>query len=745
MKDSRTQLPSLVQITSSRLLLWGMLLCVVSVAVLGSFFFFIARSEFEKRSEAISASLAKYVENYVEGALTTLHHTGFELEMLPGATREQATQSLRRAWEANPRFSRLLLIDADRIIVASVPTGRSNVDFAIPLQMLEGKHMMQGRPVPLEDGKGMVVHLAHKMSDGRLLVGALKLNDIQLHIAGLQPSKGETVILTDAWGTVMAHPEERVMQQQENIGNLPFYGPGGISGKSLFIHLHGQSYLASATAIPSIQWVLIFQTPSSAVYAETMRSLSWFIFFLLVLYTVFAVLVGAEMRRNILRPFSELTASMRRLAGGDFSIDENRTDTFEELASLRNTFTHMVRQLQARETDLKKTRLYIKNIIDSMPSIIIGLNESYQVTHMNQAAEEWMGLREEEARGRLITQVYPPLSGYLEDIMRAQDERCPKLLEKQASTAGDMVQYYDVLIYPLASNGMQGVVLRVDDVTRRVRMEEMMVQTEKMMSVGGLAAGMAHEINNPLGAILQGAQNIERRLSEDLPANRAAADKVGCALECIRAYLKERQILVFLEGIRESGARAASIVANMLDFSRSSESRRSTVDMHKSLDRTVELAANDYDLKKRYDFRSIAIIRDYDPNLREIICSASEIEQVILNLLRNAAQAMQGKSYEQSGPCITIRTRQESQCIRIDVEDNGPGMSESVRKRVFEPFFTTKEIGVGTGLGLSVSYFIIKENHNGSFDVSSTPGFGTRFTIRLPNNPADTNACVLQE
>lgn len=116
----------------------------------------------------------------------------------------------------------------------------------------------------------------------------------------------------------------------------------------------------------------------------------------------------------------------------------------------------------------------------------------------------------------------------------------------------------------------------------------------------------------------------------------------------------------------------------------------------------------------------------------KIICSSTEIEQVLFNLFKNAAQAMSEHGVPDGAPHIYIRTRSRNNAVIIEIEDNGPGMSTDVRKRIFEPFFTTKDVGVGTGLGLSVSYFIITQNHGGTFMVSSSPGRGARFTITLP-------------
>ena len=386
-------------------------------------------------------------------------------------------------------------------------------------------------------------------------------------------------------------------------------------------------------------------------------------------------------------------------------------------------------QKHAKE-EVARMRRYLKNIIDSMPSMLIGVDPWGYITVLNQPAEQAGGASWEAAQGRFFGDVFPQLDSQFEQVRQAirlgHSIKTPRMtLDVQGE-----LHYADVMVYPLMAEGASGAVIRVDDVTARVRIESMMVQTEKMLSVGGLAAGMAHEINNPLGAILQGSQNILRRLAPDLPQNQAAAEELGIDLHQINRYMEARNIPRFLEGIREAGTRAAKIVADMLSFSRRSESRFFPVDLEELLETVLRLAASDYDLKKKYDFKRIAIKRDYDSTLRLLYCDKTEIEQVILNLLKNAAQAMAEE--DTPSPTITLRTRREADYGLIEVIDNGPGIDEKTLKRVFEPFFTTKEVGAGTGLGLSVSYFIITEQHHGRLSVASKPGQGACFSIRLP-------------
>ncbi len=388
------------------------------------------------------------------------------------------------------------------------------------------------------------------------------------------------------------------------------------------------------------------------------------------------------------------------------------------------------------EEELRQLRNYLNNVIDSMPSALIGLDADGRVTRWNREAEQLNGLTFAETRGALLRDVLPQFSSQMEQVQAAIRDRQVKETSKFSYNLDGENCFKDVTIYPLVANGIEGAVLRVDDVTERVQIEEMMVQTEKMMSVGGLAAGMAHEINNPLGIMVQAVQNIERRVSPGLAANEHVADDLGVPLAAIHAYLDKRMVLAMVEDIREAGNRAAKIVANMLQFSRRSESALQYAEVAELIDQTVELAGNDYDLKKKYDFRHLNLVRNYDHNVPKVKLVITEFEQVVLNLLKNAAQAFADKEMGDEIPTITLGVRQDGKFVRVEVADNGPGIPEEVRKRVFEPFFTTKPVGSGTGLGLSVSYMIITNNHKGSMEVESTPGVGSVFTIRLPIAPA---------
>ena len=387
------------------------------------------------------------------------------------------------------------------------------------------------------------------------------------------------------------------------------------------------------------------------------------------------------------------------------------------------------------EMELERLRIYLDNIINSMPSILIAVDQTGKITQWNNEAEIRLGVQKSQALGTLLEETFPQLNKEMAKVQLTITQKSPQKDPKITLSLGGKSSIVDVTIFPLTTNAVEGAVIRIDDISDRVRIEEMMIQSEKMLSVGGLAAGMAHEINNPLAGILQAAQVMQMRLSDDLPKNMQTAKECGTSMEKIRAYMEKRRLATMLDSIQEAGQRAAKIVDNMLSFSRKGNSEMSMQDMGELMDKTIKLAENDYDLKKKYDFRQIEIVRDYEPDVPAIPCEASKIQQVFLNLLKNGSQAMaeirndQDPSYQ---PRFNIQIRQEKDVIKISVEDNGPGMEETTRKRIFEPFFTTKDVGSGTGLGLSVSYFIITDNHKGMMYVESLSGKGTKFVIKLP-------------
>ena len=380
--------------------------------------------------------------------------------------------------------------------------------------------------------------------------------------------------------------------------------------------------------------------------------------------------------------------------------------------------------------ELLKLKEYLHNIIDAMPSMLISVNSQLRVCLWNRQAAELSGVSVEQALGKPLTEVFSLVEAdsYLTLVRQALANEDLVRLHKLTGTGKAEGRYFDLQVYPLKAIGSTEVALRFEDITDKAQIAEVMIQSEKMLSVGSLAAGMAHEINNPLASVLQNVQVLDQRLSPALKKNRQVAEQLGISIEQVADYARLRGFDQMIKSIAEAGQRAARIIENMLNFSRKSSSSFLPRSITELAEKTIELAGSDYDMKHNFDFRKIKLIRDFQP-VPDVPCEASQIQQVILSLLKNAAQAI---SNDEENPEISVRVFQEKGMVCLQVEDNGAGMDETTRRRIFEPFFTTKDVGHGTGLGLSVAYFLITENHKGRLTVTSEPGKGSCFNVQLP-------------
>ncbi|MDI1300485.1 MAG: ATP-binding protein [bacterium] len=379
---------------------------------------------------------------------------------------------------------------------------------------------------------------------------------------------------------------------------------------------------------------------------------------------------------------------------------------------------------------LNETKEYLNSIINSMPSIMIGVTPSGHVTHWNAAAELATGIREKQALGFRLHEIHPDLPVTTAMIDEAIANSEPRMQENVKVEHMNSTRYVDITVYPLHSLELTGAVIRVDDVTLRQKLDSMMLQNEKLKSLGELAAGMAHEINNPLAAILQSLQNVQRRLSPQQPGNQAAASALGLDMKLLHNYLEARDINRFLAGMETAGHRAAEIVRHMLEFSRSSSRQLEPTNLNTVAHASVEFMRNAIELSMPALHAKLVIEEDYDNRLPLFPASGIELQQVLVNLLKNAAQAIQEAKREK--PLIQISTRHIPPYAEIRVEDNGIGMNINTSRQIFDPFFTTKTVGQGTGLGLSISHFIISQRHHGRIEVSSTPEVGTTFILTLP-------------
>ena len=421
--------------------------------------------------------------------------------------------------------------------------------------------------------------------------------------------------------------------------------------------------------------------------------------------------------------------------GSSFPVEILATIFWEEGQPLILGIARDITERFEAEERLRQSEEKFVHLFQSSPDAIFLVHlASGQIREANEACVRFFGHPREEMLGRTCHElgIFTNLRDRDLALSELRQGRMLKNLEVEMMDRDAKILTCLMSSQALDIAGEAHALSVFHDITEQKKIQEMMIQSEKMISVGGIAAGIAHEINNPLGIVLQASQNLTLRTRPDFPKNREVAQEIGLDLDLLDRYLKARKLDVFIQDIRDAGTRAAFIVRNMLDFSRRSDTGRALCSLRDIAAKALNLAQSDYDLKKSYDFRRIRVEITEETAMPPVVCSETEIEQVFLNIFRNAAQAISGAPEPIENPRISVRMSARKGWARIQIDDNGPGMPPEVQRRIFEPFFTTKKPGEGTGIGLSVSYFIITRGHGGKIHADANPEGGMRFTIELP-------------
>ena len=386
------------------------------------------------------------------------------------------------------------------------------------------------------------------------------------------------------------------------------------------------------------------------------------------------------------------------------------------------------------EKHLEKSEYHFRSLYENAPLPYHSLDASGRIIGVNNAWLKALGYKKNAVVGQLFESFL--CDQHVQKYRELQDsftiDKDPKSLELKVvkSDFTEIRIQLDVSVFKDSTGVVQQIHCIFVDISEQNRINELILQSEKLSTIAGLAAGIAHEINTPLSGIMQSAQLIEMFLDPENEQSARIADKYDVDLSKVQEYAKEQDLEYFIGGIRSSAITASEIIKNLLDFSRPRKGEWSSVHLSHLLDRIVKLILSDYDLKKKYNVINVSFETDYDSNLPFIHCVEMEIEQVFFNVIKNAVHAM-GK-LKTENPKVLIRTKLKNNIAYIEIEDNGPGIKPDTIKHVFDPFFTTKEPGEGTGLGLSISYAIVTGKHSGLIWIDQEFKKGTKFVIELP-------------
>jgi PAS domain S-box-containing protein len=395
-------------------------------------------------------------------------------------------------------------------------------------------------------------------------------------------------------------------------------------------------------------------------------------------------------------------------------LEEIKSQLEQRVAERTKTLDQSNKLLKAEVADHKKTtgqlqqsEAYINSILQSMPMVLIGLDQSNKITQWNNQAEIVSGVKFKTALGNDLWETFPAITITPDQVRQAQQEN--KIITVKYSQRG---QYqFDITIYPLQRENETGVVILLDDVTQQAENENMLIQRDKMSAIGEMASVMAQDINKPLTAIIKDINTVRQSVVDDNLDTDGLSD------------LLEETII--------RGKQASSVISNLLSFSKGGGGEKVESDVCSLMDTSLELANDVLSVTDNLRFSQVQIDRKYADNLPNISCLTTELQQAFLSLFRHACHALDEINHK---PKINISIETSFDDLWIRIQHNGQTIELEDQKTLFEPFNQKNALSknVATGTHLSFAHFIITEQHQGQIAVTSNQEDGTTFHIQLP-------------
>lgn len=402
------------------------------------------------------------------------------------------------------------------------------------------------------------------------------------------------------------------------------------------------------------------------------------------------------------------------------------------------------------ENEMFDAKSFLNRVIDNVPNLIYVKDRIGRYVLTNKAFADLYGRDVKDVIGKTdmdLLGLTPEVNRYDHSdhlVIRHKKEYINQ--EEKVVDADGKIHWLQSVKRPLmGSAGVEYILGIATDLTERKDLEQQLRQAQKLESIGQLAAGIAHEINTPTQYVGDNVRFLRNSFADYSTILAKAGELAGI---CRDSGLIVPELIAFNDSVIDADLeflngevpkaldqaldgleRISKIVRSMKDFAHPGSNDFKPTDLNKAIESTITIASNEW--------KYVAdVITNYDQNLPLVPCLASEFNQVILNMIVNAAHAISDKSGNGGSVkgTISVETQAEGNNVEIRIADTGVGMTEEIRKRVFDPFFTTKEVGRGTGQGLAISHRVIVDKHQGSIDVESTPGQGTVFTITLPVN-----------
>jgi PAS domain S-box-containing protein len=367
---------------------------------------------------------------------------------------------------------------------------------------------------------------------------------------------------------------------------------------------------------------------------------------------------------------------------------------------------------------LRSSESYIKDILTSMPLMLVGLDNNGFVTHWNKQVEDVSGISSRDALGKTLWEVYPQSTVHPEHIQESIEHNRTLHLKRSLRS----VYHYDITIYPLQEREA-GVVILIDDVTKQAAAEKLLIHNDKMSFMGELASSMAHDINMPLQAIMMDLRRFQRIISGTSEPQQLSDSDQAQTLNTI------------INDMSAKGEQVATIISNLLSFARGRNRKKQMADITDMIEHTISLANEVVSISDKLPFNQVKLVRKFEKNLPLVPCYITELQQVFLSIFRHACHALaQKKETVDFVPTIKIILSKSYDNLWIKIHHNGPGLTTEEQMNLFEPFFTGKSAAedFDAGQRLSFSFYIVTEQHQGNMAVTSNVELGSTIHIELP-------------
>ncbi|TYB31578.1 MAG: response regulator [Candidatus Mcinerneyibacterium aminivorans] len=473
---------------------------------------------------------------------------------------------------------------------------------------------------------------------------------------------------------------------------------------------------------------LIYAAIDNSIIKNSLTNFILFLLFIFVAAMALGITLALKIANNINNSKNKILAFTEEISKNNYNtrVEIDTEDEFKMLASTFNKMADNIKnnfgRIEKQRDEIRLFKNYLSGIIDSMPSLLISINKKGEIKRWNKAVTSYTGIKSEKVKGAKIGSIIPMFKRYLKYIDDVIENNKTFSFSRERF-GNEEIKYFDINLFPVKNESYCEMLIRADDVTEMHNKDMELKQIQKMETVGNLASGFAHDLNNILGGIVGILSILEYKIENEKNISRdELGDRVKSMINISR--------------------RAEDLINKLLTLARKKEMKFLPVDINEIIENVVGICTNSFNKK-------INIEQKLSKNRILINADSTQIEQAILNICINSEHAMtiMKGNEDDYGGTLSIeveliesdkyfvkyhpKAEVDSHYCIVSVSDNGVGMDAETQNKIFEPFFTSKEKMGGTGLGLTMVYNIISQ-HNGFIEIYSEIDEGTSFNVYLP-------------